>query len=197
MFLDCDPLGKKTTLNEFQNLCNRLEILVNRLERAVSAQNLEIVENAFQTVRTQPPPPPPPEELEDIVKDIVLLNQSSEPKEGIQDLSDDLPSPPTPLEELSYETNNNYYLNLEEDPNIPVVVEQIFLRDNSLQNDSESESFPTIISNKDYVPSSVANMSVNGFEDILLGPLNDYFTLSQKIGGDVATHASMVQQAFK
>ncbi|CAB3240841.1 unnamed protein product [Arctia plantaginis] len=41
------------------------------------------------------------------------------------------------------------------------------------------------------------NMSVNGYQDIVQGPLQVYLQLSQKIGGDVATHANLVNAAFQ
>ncbi|CAF4794179.1 unnamed protein product [Pieris macdunnoughi] len=41
------------------------------------------------------------------------------------------------------------------------------------------------------------NMSINGYQDILQGPLRTYLELSQKIGGDVATHAKLVNEAFQ
>ncbi|CAH0382227.1 unnamed protein product [Bemisia tabaci] len=39
-------------------------------------------------------------------------------------------------------------------------------------------------------------MSVPAYQDILAGPLATYCELSKKIGGDVATHAQLVAQAF-
>ncbi|KAJ8736233.1 hypothetical protein PYW08_006889 [Mythimna loreyi] len=41
------------------------------------------------------------------------------------------------------------------------------------------------------------NMSVNGYQDIVQGPLQAYLQLSQQIGGDVATHAKLVNAAFQ
>ncbi|XP_068626710.1 adenylyl cyclase-associated protein 2 isoform X1 [Battus philenor] len=41
------------------------------------------------------------------------------------------------------------------------------------------------------------NMSVNGYQDLLQGPLRTYLELSQQIGGDVATHANLVNEAFQ
>ncbi|XP_075973945.1 adenylyl cyclase-associated protein 1 isoform X2 [Anticarsia gemmatalis] len=41
------------------------------------------------------------------------------------------------------------------------------------------------------------NMSVNGYQDIVQGPLQTYLQLSQQIGGDVATHANLVNAAFQ
>lgn len=40
-------------------------------------------------------------------------------------------------------------------------------------------------------------MSVLGFTDIIQGPLTQYVQVSQQIGGDVAQHSQLVQQAFK
>lgn len=40
------------------------------------------------------------------------------------------------------------------------------------------------------------NMSVNGYENIINGPLSQYLSLSAKIGGDVAKHAQLVKAAF-
>nr|XP_021194008.2 adenylyl cyclase-associated protein 1 isoform X2 [Helicoverpa armigera] len=41
------------------------------------------------------------------------------------------------------------------------------------------------------------NMSVNGYQDIVQGPLQAYLQLSQQIGGDVAAHANLVNAAFQ
>ncbi|XP_063616538.1 adenylyl cyclase-associated protein 1 isoform X2 [Cydia splendana] len=41
------------------------------------------------------------------------------------------------------------------------------------------------------------NMSISGFQDIIQGPLRTYLELSKKIGGDVATHADLVGNAFQ
>ncbi|KAI8438642.1 hypothetical protein MSG28_011068 [Choristoneura fumiferana] len=41
------------------------------------------------------------------------------------------------------------------------------------------------------------NMSVNGFQDLVQGPLRTYLELSRQIGGDVATHAELVGAAFQ
>ncbi|EFN64022.1 Adenylyl cyclase-associated protein 1 [Camponotus floridanus] len=41
------------------------------------------------------------------------------------------------------------------------------------------------------------NMSIIGYEDLLNGPVKNYLELSQKIGGDVATHSKLVEKAFQ
>lgn len=40
-------------------------------------------------------------------------------------------------------------------------------------------------------------MSVQGFEDLIQGPLATFVQLSNKIGGDVSTQASLVLKAFQ
>lgn len=40
-------------------------------------------------------------------------------------------------------------------------------------------------------------MSVQGFEDLIQGPLTTFIQLSNKIGGDVSTQASLVLSAFQ
>lgn len=40
-------------------------------------------------------------------------------------------------------------------------------------------------------------MSVQGFEDLIQGPLSTFIKLSNQIGGDVATQASLVFNAFE
>lgn len=42
-----------------------------------------------------------------------------------------------------------------------------------------------------------SNMSVYAYQDIMAGPLAQFFTLSAKIGGDVAAQADFVKKAFE
>ncbi|XP_044020221.1 adenylyl cyclase-associated protein 1 isoform X1 [Aphidius gifuensis] len=44
---------------------------------------------------------------------------------------------------------------------------------------------------------SSSNMSIENYEDIIAGPVAEYLKLSEKIGGDVASHSKLVQQAFQ
>ncbi|CAH0690650.1 unnamed protein product [Chilo suppressalis] len=46
-------------------------------------------------------------------------------------------------------------------------------------------------------PEVSESMSVNGYQDLLQGPLRTYIQLSQQIGGDVANHANLVNAAFQ
>ncbi|KAL6421428.1 hypothetical protein ACFW04_013887 [Cataglyphis niger] len=49
----------------------------------------------------------------------------------------------------------------------------------------------------DIILNQSINMSIAGYEDLLSGPLKKYLELSQKIGGDVATHSKFVEKAFQ
>jgi len=40
-------------------------------------------------------------------------------------------------------------------------------------------------------------MSIQGFEDLIKGPLATYVQLSNQIGGDVSTQATLVLSAFQ
>ncbi|KAG7205827.1 hypothetical protein KM043_007768 [Ampulex compressa] len=50
---------------------------------------------------------------------------------------------------------------------------------------------------EEVAPPVPINMSVAGYEDLLSGPVKDYLQLSEKIGGDVATHSKLVEKAFQ
>lgn len=43
----------------------------------------------------------------------------------------------------------------------------------------------------------IVSMSVAGYEDLVAGPVSEYLQLSNKIGGDVATHSKLVEKAFQ
>jgi adenylyl cyclase-associated protein len=62
----------------------------------------------------------------------------------------------------------------------------------------ESKEAPNIV---DLIEPEIQNleiiiMSVNGYEDIILGYLNPFLELSRKIGGDVAAQSEFVKKAF-
>ncbi|CAH0727388.1 unnamed protein product, partial [Brenthis ino] len=41
------------------------------------------------------------------------------------------------------------------------------------------------------------DMSINGYQDLVQGPLLTYLQLSKQLGGDIATHANLVNDAFQ
>ncbi|CAG4978381.1 unnamed protein product [Parnassius apollo] len=62
---------------------------------------------------------------------------------------------------------------------------------------SPATATPTPAQHTQIEISVVDSMSVNGYQDLIQGPLRAYLELSQQIGGDVATHANLVNEAFQ
>lgn len=67
----------------------------------------------------------------------------------------------------------------------------------SAQDSAESTSDPVGAVNEQIISQQSTSMSVAGYEDLLTGPVREYLALSQKIGGDVATHSKLVEKAFQ
>lgn len=91
------------------------------------------------------------------------------------------------VEEAEEEQQQNNVYGVEDfdgDNIIPTVVSQIIVVNNSIKVSDGSSNHGNI-------------MSLNGYEDIILGYLNPFLELSKKIGGDVATQAELVKKAFK
>lgn len=174
--IDCDPDQPSSTA-QLNNLVNRLERIVERLERTVSARELEAVNATLNAViqqtfadelETLPPPSP--------------LSPSQTPP-TIQTGDDtQFPPPPKPL------LYNGDSVDIE---SLPTVINE----------QPSSVILPAPISSPPPSPlvessSTVVNMSVLGFQDIIDGPLAQYLQLSKKIGGDVEHHAADVEKAF-
>lgn len=66
---------------------------------------------------------------------------------------------------------------------------------NSSKQDSPTPSIPC--SKQQIIPNQPTSMSVAGYQDLLTGPVKGYLELSQKIGGDVATHSKLVEKVFQ
>ncbi|XP_032677722.1 uncharacterized protein LOC116847144 isoform X1 [Odontomachus brunneus] len=69
------------------------------------------------------------------------------------------------------------------------------IKSNSTQNSPEPPSNP-VCASEQIILQQPTSMSVEGFKDLLVGPVRDYIALSQKIGGDVATQSKLVEKAF-
>lgn len=84
------------------------------------------------------------------------------------------------------ESLNNYPNDFEDEQYLPTVLPQIdkHLEGNQQSNHRNIEQYREKI------------MSVNAYEDIILGPLAQFLDSSNKIGGDVATQADFVKKAF-
>lgn len=88
---------------------------------------------------------------------------------------------------------------------VPTFAEKLEQRISELEADldkrdgAEFDIIPTVVAQIFKAPAANNNnntMSVNGYEDIILGYLNPFLDLSKKIGGDVAVQAELVQKAF-
>ncbi|XP_055858145.1 adenylyl cyclase-associated protein 1 isoform X2 [Episyrphus balteatus] len=181
----CDPDFRPSVTADLESLLNRLEHLVERLERSVSARELQIANQTFDSVlekkrasfdleSTELPPIPNPE------------LETNSPQDKSQNLNARIERIESSLnkfnDSFSKENENDIDGSLE---NIPTTVLEEFLPDDN--QDSPLPPPPPPISE---------SMSVLGYQDIVQGPLSQYLALSQKIGGDVATHAKLVKAAF-
>lgn len=168
-----------------------MEKIVERLERAVSAQGLEKVNATLNAVIQKTDS----EEIDSFPLPLLPINQSaSGPSSFILSEEQSLPSPPPPI------NDNNQFTEIttEDDSN--------YLTTNG---SVDLDSLPTVLSlictsAEEYLSEDVViepvqsstSMSVNGYEDIIIGPLAQYLSLSKTIGGDVAKHSEIVQKAF-
>lgn len=97
----------------------------------------------------------------------------------------------------------------EKDDVLPTVLAQVVLdnTNNSPSNSNDQRHHhsvlepdfpppPPVFCNEPPPPPRTPTMSVNAYEDILLGSLANFLALSAKIGGDVAAQADLVKQAF-
>ncbi|XP_058446134.1 adenylyl cyclase-associated protein 1 isoform X2 [Malaya genurostris] len=91
---------------------------------------------------------------------------------------------------------------------LPTVISQVVLDNSNSSNNSNDQEQNSVLESIDFLPldndldfsgklaGKSNNMSVNAYEDIILGSLANFLALSNKIGGDVATQAELVKQAF-
>ncbi|XP_076246845.1 adenylyl cyclase-associated protein 1 isoform X2 [Calliopsis andreniformis] len=67
----------------------------------------------------------------------------------------------------------------------------------SIERSASVQSASPVQSPRKVESTKPISMSVAGYEDLLAGPVREYLQLSQKIGGDVATHSELVEKAFQ
>lgn len=164
-----------------------MEKIVERLERAVSAQALEKVNATLNAVIQKTDS----EEIDSFPLPLLPINlPASGPSSFVLSEEQSLPSPPPPVDD-----NNQFTGQISED-------DPDYLTTNG---SVDLDSLPTVLSlictsAEEYLAEDVAepitSMSVNGYEDIIIGPLAQYLSLSKTIGGDVAKHAEIVQKTF-
>lgn len=199
-YSDCDPDLKPSVAENLENLVNRLEKLVERLERSISARELEVANRTIDAVRTEK-------------RESFNLEGAELPTESLTEQlplqTESLNNRIEKLEHSLNQINERHSSSLSTDSS---QCSQQFREQQEQQQQKESslENIPTVL--KDYqvcTPLPVTTgeqysqlrpqpkMSVQGFQDIISGPLNQYLALSEKIGGDVAEHAQLVKLAFE
>lgn len=168
-------------------MVNRLEKLVERLERSISARELEIANRTFDSV------------LEKKRRSSIDLETTELPLVPVENVSVSeqtvkLNQRIGRIEESLIKINERHSLSSHSD----IVIHNN--HNHHLPNDSSLEDIPTVLDDFSSLPPPPPplelNMSVLGYQDIINGPLSQYLALSAKIGGDVANHAVFVKKAF-
>ncbi|XP_055376165.1 adenylyl cyclase-associated protein 1 [Condylostylus longicornis] len=196
---DCDPDLKPSVAAELEKQVDRLEKLVERLERSVSAHQLEIANRVFNSVvdtqkrrsfdiETAELPPIPNTSTDTSLNKIIdRLENNINKINYIKDENN--------KNNLNNNNSNNINNNIEDGDgsleNIPTVLDEYLIEEGIIDLNHQQQE------DKQFIDIKENNiMSVNGYEDIILGPLTQYINVSNKIGGDVAKHAALVGKAF-
>jgi adenylyl cyclase-associated protein len=153
----------------------RLERIVERLERSISQRDFDTSQKLLNTALTT---------ASTSVETVRELRAGNTDSNSEDDNNNNLPTVLSNFEKQINEQNLNQTQeksedNLSFDENIPTVIHQIEIKDPPKQEKT-----------------TVNNMSVNAYEDIMLGALATYLEKSAKIGDDVATQADFVKKAF-
>lgn len=179
-------------------MVNRLERIVDRLERTVSARELESVNATLNAVIQKtdseeldslplPPPPPTPQQLLPPPSEPLSTEQSE-----VEELQSPLAAPPPEFENSPAVVTEPVRIEHHQPPlyngdsvdldSLPTVISQICIEEYLCEEEP------------DFSPPT--SMSVYGYQDIVSGPFAQYLSLSKKIGGDVAKHSETVEKAF-
>ncbi|XP_058056831.1 uncharacterized protein LOC131208197 [Anopheles bellator] len=221
---DCDPDLKPSSARELECLIDRLERIVDRLERTVSARELEetrrILKDACVVGKAAIQSN---DGRANTVTRRAVVNRhaflTKEPSEQ-RDLPTVLPSTPPPSASFLHQQIDSLESSL-----FPEFTDRLQAHGSSSatatelstvihthssaflnhtnpltaqeQRDNAVLSFATqnsaVVVPADPVPRT---MSINAYEDIMLGSFASFLTLANKIGGDVATQAQFVKEAF-
>lgn len=181
LFLDCDPDIRPTITSDLEHLLNRLENLVERLERSLTAKELAIANQTLDSV------------LETRRRSFDIESAELPP----------IPEP-KPRQPSTNSNSDSFSLRLERIENSLGRLNDSYKREslseNYTQTDDEGslENIPTVVEEFEFPePEAIDTMSVLGYQDIVNGPFSQYLALSQKIGGDVAQHSEFVRKAFE
>lgn len=185
-----------------------MEKIVERLERAVSARELERVNTTLNSVIQKTDS----EELDSIPLPLLPTSSGYQSQSYNQETEFESenqqqpPSPPQPFnqtisvepapatDDQLHEALIDDFLNLNGDKDsvdldsLPTVISQLIY--------SETEQIQIVPSVDSESSSPPISMSVNGYEDLISGPLAQYLALSKTIAGDVEKLAEIVRRAF-
>lgn len=209
--IDCDPNLKPSTTAELDHLVNRLEKLLDRLERTVLARELNFASEALDlrqevisNIKTSTSPPSKVVATNncDTINSNINVSSNHNNNNSNQVIQEEITNKDKDttitfsqkLEQRISELESNLERRLSGDS----AIEE---SDIKLYEDFVDSIIPTVVSQIVVVEkadnSCEDKMSLNGFEDIILGYLNPFLELSKKIGGDVATQADLVKTAFE
>lgn len=181
LFLDCDPDLRPTITSDLEHLLNRLENLVERLERSLTAKELAIANQTLDSV------------LETRRRSFDIESAELPP----------IPEP-KPRQPSTNSNSDSFSLRLERIENSLGRLNDSYKRESLSENQTHTdaegslENIPTVLEDfQVHEPEPIDTMSVLGYQDIFNGPFSQYLTLSQKIGGDVAQHSEFVRKAFE
>ncbi|XP_050077282.1 adenylyl cyclase-associated protein 2 isoform X1 [Anopheles maculipalpis] len=216
---DCDPDLKPSSARELEGLIDRLERIVDRLERTVSARELEETRRILKdacvvgkaVIRSNT----------GTNTDYRATSARSVPARfgttECSDPSDDLPTvlPSTPPPSASYlhqqvdSLESSLFPEFANQPakerqqrDLSTVIQSqtpdILNYTNPLTTQEQGTAVLSFSSQQHGTVAQQASskMSINAYEDIMLGSFANFITLSSKIGGDVATQAQFVKEAF-
>uniref|UniRef100_A0A182N8M7 Adenylyl cyclase-associated protein n=1 Tax=Anopheles dirus TaxID=7168 RepID=A0A182N8M7_9DIPT len=205
---DCDPDLKPSSARELECLIDRLERIVDRLERTVSARELEETRRILKDACV-------------VGKAVIRSNTGTNTDHRAPSVrndvaadvdNDDLPTvlPSTPPPSASYlhqqvdSLESSLFPELTDQPNhreLATVIHPkptaILTHTNQLTTQEQGNAAVlSIYSSQQHGTGAANKMSINAYEDIMLGSFANFIALSSKIGGDVATQAQFVKEAF-
>lgn len=166
-------------------MLNRLENLVERLERSLTAKELALANQTLDSV------------LETRRRSFDIESAELPPIPE--------PKPVQPQQTLTNSNSDSFSLRLERIENSLGRLNDSYKRESLSENcqthtDAEGslENIPTVLEDfQVHEPEPIDTMSVLGYQDIVNGPLAQFLGLSHKIGGDVAQQSEFVRKAFE
>ncbi|XP_052892185.1 adenylyl cyclase-associated protein 2 isoform X2 [Anopheles moucheti] len=215
---DCDPDLKPSSARELECLIDRLERIVDRLERTVSARELEETRRILKdacvvgkaVIRSNTGTNT---EYRTASTARAAGFSANESTDQCDDLPTVLPSTPPPSASYLHQQVDSLESSLfpefaanqpakerHRDPSTVIQSQtpDILNYTNPLTTQEQGTAVLSFSSSSQHgtVVEQAGKMSINAYEDIMLGSFANFIALSGKIGGDVATQAQFVKEAF-